>query len=181
MAEKAKRVAKMKKSVSTDGAVTFTPQDGTGTGDVKNAITIRATDFPKEMQGKLLSYGISQKFGDAYAGTKTVQDALGELKAMITTISNGEWQEKKEGSGPKAGATIRDLLALVTGEGGDKIAKALSITDATEVGCRDWFLAQSEETRKAITASPEIKKARATRLAAEADESSVPSLLSVLG
>ena len=170
------RNALAKKSY-TDSGVVFTFSDD---GD---AVTVDVSQFTPEIVAQLTLYGIAQKIGDAYAGTKTPQEARDEAESMVAQLVAGDWKAARESTGPKAGKTVRALFRIGERDGGaqKQLRKLLGMAkDITwEVSTvRTAVAAQSDDMRKAIAGSQEIKSELAT-MAAEDAANSGASLLNL--
>lgn len=114
-------------------------------------------DETRNARGCLEAMGSRQKFGDAAAGEKDVEDMFEEVKDTIDGFNAGKWSERREASG-LAGTSVL-LRALVIASGGKRTA-----TDA-----RDYLKQFDAKTKLALrrdkTLAPIIEQLEADKAA----------------
>lgn len=136
----AKRNEIAKKVVDVDaGTVAFTFADG-GT-----PIVVELSKVSDANQNRLALHGLSQKCGDSYAGAESIADAREAVLGVQEMLYSGEWSTRAPGE-PRV-AVLAEALARATGRTVEEAKAALAAMD--------------DETRKAISAHPGVKKARA--------------------
>lgn len=136
----AKRNEIAKKVVDVDaGTVAFTFADN-GT-----PIVVELSKVSDANQNRLALHGLSQKCGDSYAGAESIADAREAVLGVQEMLYSGEWSTRAPGE-PRV-AVLAEALARATGRTVEEAKAALAAMD--------------DETRKAISAHPGVKKARA--------------------
>lgn len=73
-------------------------------GEIEDVLIGR---FSEEIIGRLAIHGLSQKLGDSYAGVETVEEAVVNVKTLITQLSDGAWAVKVSTGGRLAEALAR--------------------------------------------------------------------------
>ncbi|MHB0978382.1 MAG: hypothetical protein ACYC1K_03235 [Minisyncoccota bacterium] len=136
----AKRNEIAKKAVDVDaGTVTFTFADGGA------PIVLELSKVSESNATRLALHGMSQKAGDSYAGTESIADARESVLGVQEMLYSGEWTTRAPGE-PRT-AVLAEALARATNRTVDEAKAALAAMD--------------EETRRAVSAHPGVKKARA--------------------
>lgn len=123
-------------------------------------LSVAFSDLNDEIKDRLFQHGLSQKVGDASAGTETVEEAIAETKRVIARLVAGDWKSVREaGAGPKIGLLV-EALARLTGR---------SVED-----CRMVVDSLEDDKRKALRGHQQIKAVmadiRAEREKAKAKE-----------
>lgn len=107
------KVATKSTDVKT-GSVTFTFTNG-------KALTVKVTDFPKEIQAHLAVHGMAAKIGDTYASAardaaESGQDAatVGFTMASgeVAKLMSGKWIERTAGGSVKYLDLVEPLIAV---------------------------------------------------------------------
>lgn len=143
---------KLNKTV-TDTGINFTFTNG-------EVLSISFAELSDEIKFRLMQHGLSQKGGDASAGTETVDEAIAETRRVLDRLRAGDWKSVREATGgsPKIGLLV-EALARVAGK---------SLTE-----CRDVVEGLDDDKKKALRAHSAIKAAmadiRAERERAKAD------------
>lgn len=153
----AKRNEIAKKTVDVEnGTVTIAFADG---GD---PIVTHLSKVPESNVVRLALHGMSQKEGDSYAGAESIADAREAVLGVQEMLYSGEWSTRAPGE-PRV-AVLAEALARATGRTVEEAKAALSAMD--------------EDTRKAVSAHPGVKKARAEMALekANAELASAPAL-----
>lgn len=83
--------------------------------------TVTVGDTKRNAREQLEAMGSRQKFGDAAAGEKDVEDMYEEVRDTIESFNDGKWSERREASG-LAGTSVL-LRALVLASGGKRSAE----------------------------------------------------------
>jgi NACalpha-BTF3-like transcription factor len=136
----AKRNEIAKKAVDVDnGTVTFTFADSGA------PIVVELSKVSVANQNRLALHGMSQKCGDSYAGAESIPDAREAVLGVQEMLYSGEWSTRAPGE-PRV-AVLAEALARATGRTVEDAKVALAAMD--------------EDTRKAVSAHPGVKKARA--------------------
>jgi hypothetical protein len=138
----AKRNEIAKKAVDVDnGTVTFTFADS------GSPIVVELSKVSAAKQTRLALHGLSQKCGDSYAGAESIPDAREAVLGVQEMLydDNMEWSTRAPGE-PRV-AVLAEALARATGRTIEEAKAALAAMD--------------EDTRKAVSAHPGVKKARA--------------------
>lgn len=76
-------------------------------------------------------HGASQKFGDAYAGDKDVDDAFESFSEVLQVAAAGKWSEETAGSGGGSSVLLKALVEL-TGKTIEEVRTILSETSQKE-------------------------------------------------
>lgn len=153
----AKRNEIAKKSVDTDnGTVTFAFADG------GSPIVVELSKVSDANVTRLALHGMSQKCGDSYAGAESIADAREAVLGVQEMLYSGEWSTRAPGE-PRV-AVLAEALARATGRTVEEAKTALAAMD--------------EDARKAVSAHPGVKKARAEMALekASAELASAPAL-----
>jgi hypothetical protein len=95
------QICKKELALGDSPAVTFNFANG-------NSVVVRPDDFPEAMQQHFLLYGISQKLGDAYAGSDSADEAQKHFADTIEKVREGNWTAPSAGAG-KTGQARTDL------------------------------------------------------------------------
>lgn len=136
----AKRNEIAKKKIDVDvGTVTFT------FADEGAPIVVDLSKVPETNIQRLALHGLSQKCGDSYAGVDSVAEAREAVLGVQEMLYSGEWSTRAPGE-PRT-AVLAEALARATNRTVDEAKAALAAMD--------------EETRRAVSAHPGVKKARA--------------------
>ncbi len=146
------RIKLATKVVSEDAkTVTF---NFNGAGEV----VVATADMPKDIQRRLLAHGLSQKLGDAYAkkGIDTPAAAMEEVQTVIAMLADGQWAQKREGGGGVAGGQTVTALHRIGERDPESMSTFMGGIEITKDNVRTWFVAQSDEAKKAMTGSPQI-------------------------
>ena len=164
----AKKIAK--KAVSDDGqSVSFVFEENAGSRIVS------IVDFPPDIQARFAQHGISQKIGDSYNKAETPAEALNELETLVAQLQKGDWRAASEG-GPKAGKTVTALFRIAERE--TKWARKFMGLETIDLpAVREWFASQTDEMKKTVSGSKEVK----LELAAMQTESANESGTSLMG
>ncbi len=99
-------------------------------------VTVRFSDFSHEIQQRLMLFGITEKVGNFYAGSKgSVATAMQLFDAGLENLYAGDWNAKADSSG----GILAEALARKTGR--DVLA------------CRDRITEMSDDDKKALRKS----------------------------
>lgn len=151
-----------KKSIDeTTGAVTFTFSNG-------ETRTVNMGDFPQPVQVQLAGFGISTKLGNAYAGVKSVDEAIEEFDTLYAQLARGDWRAVREGAGgAKGGKTVTALFRIAERQP-EWAQQFMSITEVTKSAVREWYVSQDDDMKKTVSTSRQIKAELAAMLSEEA-------------
>lgn len=94
--------------------------------------TISMADFQAEQQSQLGSYGISQKFGDSYAGAESPDEAVETFLATVEQVKSGEWTVRRGGGGAARITMLVEALARVTGKTEEEAQAKIATLDDDE-------------------------------------------------
>jgi hypothetical protein len=109
-------------------------------------VAINLDDIPEETKVQLMLHGISQKGGDSYAGTETIEDAIAALNGVRERLEKGEWTAGREGGGGKPQFTLLvEALNRATDEA------------VTIEMCREKVGQMDDEQQKELRGHPVIK------------------------
>ena len=98
----------------------------------KQTVTVSFSDFPEEIQARLLQYGIAQKLGDEYARAEGPEEARSAMEGLIERLKAGEWKQTREGGGGARTTMLAEALASVTGQPVDECqAKIAEMEDGS--------------------------------------------------
>lgn len=124
----------------TDSSIVITFANGI-------ALTVDFAQLSEDIKLQLMKHGLSQKLGDASAGTETVEEAISETQKVADRLIAGDWKSIREGSGaPKIGLLV-EALARVTQKDVDD--------------CRAVVEQLDDEQKKKLRAHPGVKAAMA--------------------
>ena len=131
-----------------------------------NVHSIKIADHPDEIYRCLGWFGISEKYGNSYAGAKGDADAAEEaFLSMQEQLQGGTWVEKAEG-GPRPSLIADAIIAALTAAGQDvDAARGTSIREkvkdkATRDGAlKDPVIKAQYEAIKAARAAERAKAA----------------------
>jgi hypothetical protein len=138
-----------KKSVNTEnGSVTFNFSNG-------KTATVSLFDFDSAMYQRFALHGMSQKFGDVYAGIKDPNEAFAAFQETVEAAKAGDWRQTAERTGD--GGAIIDAILRVRQAAGSDISRDEVVTK--------WS-GYDEATQKKVRSHPDIKAALA-QIAAE--------------
>lgn len=102
--------------------------------DFKNGESVTVT-IDQIVQWNLLErfavHGASQKFGDAYAGDKDVDDAFESFSEVLTVAAAGKWSEETVGGGGGSSVLLKALVEL-TGKTIEEVRTILGGTSQKE-------------------------------------------------
>jgi len=136
----AKRNEIAKKTVDVDsGSVTFT------FADEGAPVVVELSKVSDANMTRLALHGMSQKCGDSYAGAESIADAREAVLGVQEMLYSGEWSTRAPGE-PRT-SVLAEALARATGKTVEAAKAALDAMD--------------DDTRKAVSAHPGVKKARA--------------------
>lgn len=161
----AARTPKCTKKVREDlSGVDFDFVDGTSLG-------IALSDLPEEIVKNLALHGLSQKVGDSYAGTETVEDAISQANGVAARLKAGDWKAAREGGGGRPKITL--------------IVEALHRATGKELEeCRELVASMEDDAVKELKKHPQvhahitaINAERAAERAAKAAEDAGDSTL----
>ena len=135
-------------------------------------VTVSLDKIPKEIHSQILMHGLKQLVGDA-AAAKTgtpVPERIESMQEKIAQLYAGKFRADRESSGPQAGKRVRALFRVATAN--TKWAKKfMDLNEVTLPSVRDWHASQTDEMRKTIAQSQEIKTELATMAAEDAKDS----------
>lgn len=138
-----------------------------------DSVVASLSSIPSEIHAQILMHGLKQLIGDA-AAAKTgtpVPERLESMLAKVAQLYVGKFTAERKSSGPQAGKRLRAFFRLV--DANPKWGKKFTgLTDRTLDTIRTWYTDQTDEMRKAINASPEVKSELAAMAAEEAKDSS---------
>lgn len=117
-----------------NGAVSFTFADGDTT-------VIRVDDYEADMQRRFMLHGISQKHGDAFANSVSVDEAKEKFHTMLEQTLGGAWSTGKVNTT----AILVEALIRVTGK--------------TLEACRDVYAGLDDKAKRDMMKHPAIIKA----------------------
>ena len=130
---------KLTKELS-DEAISITFANG-------ETLTLAYSELSEEIKFRLFQHGLSQKAGDASAGTETVEEAISETKRVLDRLRAGDWKSVREAAaGPKIGLLVEALMRL---------------TGKSSEDCRMVVDSLDDDKRKALRAHQQIKAAMA--------------------
>ena len=141
-----------------------------------DVISVKLSDFSEEMQTCFSWYGLSQKFGDAYAGVKgDVADGIEEFESMMEQIISGTWvTEATAGIRP---SMVCDAIVAALEANGEKV------DDERRDAIREKI--KDPEKRKGATADPAVKaqleKIKADRAVTRAKDAAKKAKGQVIG
>lgn len=139
-----------KKSIDTDAqTVTFDFSDGTQT-------VVAVADLPEDIKVQLMLHGASQKLGDSYSGSESIEQAKAAFAAVLKQLQDGEWTVRGTSSGGARVTVLAEAIQRVTGR---------DLSEVTEM-----LAGLSDEQKKALRAHPQIKAAQAQINAERAQE-----------
>ncbi len=131
-----------------------------------NTHSVKLTDHPGDILSCLTFFGISEKYGNAYAGAKgDAGDAEEKFLSMQEQLRGGTWVEKAE-AGPRPSLIADAIIAALTAAG-EKVddARAASVREkvkdkATRDGAlKDPVIKAEYEAIKAARAALRAKEA----------------------
>jgi hypothetical protein len=99
--------------------------------------------IPDALLAKFAAHGAEQKLGDETAGLVDVDDALLAVDELIDRLYNGEWAQRKEGSGLAGTSILARALVEVTGKTAEEI--------------KTFLKAKSQAEKIALRNSPRVK------------------------
>lgn len=107
--------------------------------------TIRAEQFPQEMQNELLLHGMLQKFGDAAGGSPdlSAHDRSTNLAAQIKSVEGGVFASRAVG-GVRLGYLPEALVAVISEQNNGDLSQLQAVTegrpgDTLEEQLRDYL------------------------------------------
>ena len=141
-----------------------------------NTHTVAVNDHPENIVKCLTLFGISEKYGNAYAGAKGDSDVAEELfLSMQEQLTAGTWVSKADGVGPRPSMVADAIIAaiLATGDEVDEDRKAAIVDkvkdkDIRKAALKDPSIAAEYD---AIRAKKAAEKAEKSREAANESES----------
>ena len=74
---------------------------------------VMLADIPAEMTAYFLANGVSQKFGDCYAGANSVDEARGAWADLVAQVMEDKTWAKKGGAGSGSDLLIEALMVLL--------------------------------------------------------------------
>ena len=131
-----KRNAKCTKTVA-DNVVRFTFAN-------EKVLTFDPMKVTPEIGTSLMLHGASQKIGDSFAGSDTVDEAYEEAAEVLEQLYAGQWKAARAVGEPRTGLLV-EALARISGKDG-----------AT---CKLAVETMADEARKALRNDPRIKQA----------------------
>ena len=131
-----------------------------------NTHAVKRNDHNDEIRVCLEGFGVSEKYGNAYAGAKGDADAAEELfLSMQEQLKGGTWVERAEGLGPRP-SLIADAIIAALKESKQKV------DDARAAAIREKV--KDKAVREGALGDPAIKAhfeaAKAKRAAEKADK-----------
>ena len=104
-------------------------------------------DFPQEIRVCAEAHGYMAKFGDAYSGAKSVQEALDKHDDCVAQVLEGDWvTAAEEGGAPRKTQLVEAYIA----------AKAKRGVEITEADAIETVKGWDSDKRKEIAEIPEI-------------------------
>ena len=164
------RIQKTKKVIDLEaGTITISFPSSDSAED----IVVKAADLPEVNQMKSMFHGLSQKLGDATAGTP-VEECYTAVKAVAEALMDPEgWGRTASAAGPRI-TQLAEALAACTGKPVEEavaIVAELSEEDKKDLRSRPQIKAELTKI-KAAAAAKAAEKAAAE--AAEAGEFTLP-------
>jgi len=83
-------------------------------------IAVDVTKFPTNIQTAFMWHGMSQKLGDAYAGSpdESISDKIEKFETLLERLMDGEWTKGREGaSGPRTSLIFEAVVNVLTAKG----------------------------------------------------------------
>ena len=139
-----------------------------------NTHAVQTADHPGEILACLGWFGISEKYGNAYAGAKGDADTAEEaFLSMQEQLRGGTWVEKAEG-GPRPSLIADAIIAALTAAGqtvDDKrattVREKVKDKDTRDGALKDPVIKAQYEAIKAARAATRAKEAAAAAKGAE--------------
>ncbi len=136
-----------------------------------NTHNVKLSDHNPEILSCLTFFGVSEKYGNSYAGAKgDAGDAEEKFLSMQEQLKGGTWVEKAE-AGPRPSLIADAIIAALT-NAGEKVddARAASVREKVkDKATRDGALKDPviKAEYEAIKASRAIERAKAAKAAAK--------------
>ena len=125
-----------KKDYSNPEGVIFAFADGEN-------VEVTSSQFPAEIIGRLVQYGIAQKLGDEYAGAEGPEEARTAMTSLIERLQAGEWKQAREGGGGARTTMLAEALSRVTGQ---------DVSD-----CQEKIAGMEDDAVKALKGHPQVE------------------------
>lgn len=156
----AKRPAFSKREVDLDNnTVSFV------FGDDGEDVVVDPTEFPEEIQKRLVLHGMSQKGGDSFAGVKgNFQLARANLREVIDELRQGNWRSSGD-ERPRLGE-LAEAISRIKGIDLEKVKTAVEA--ASDEQRKNW--------RSNAAVKAEIAKIRAENAAKALEKAGVQEL-----
>ena len=149
------------------------------TAEGMETIVLDTALIPDSLREDIFMHGAKQLAGDAAANEDGIADKREGIASKFAQLVAGHFRAERESAGPKSGKTVRALFRVAAAhvKWFRKFAGLDSGTEITLEAVRNWHAAQSDEMRKTISGSKEVKSELAV-MAAEEAATSGTSLMS---
>ena len=131
-----KRNAKCTKTLP-NGTVLFTFANG-------QALTFDPVKVSDAIATDLILHGASQKIGDSFAGSESVDEAYEEASEVLEQLYAGQWKAARAAGEPRTGLLV-EALARISGK--------------DVATCKLAIETMADDARKALRNDPRIKQA----------------------
>jgi hypothetical protein len=164
MAKEAKAKKVYVSTTETDGKQSYFPEAEKLEFRFANGETVAVdpNEFDDSVRTAAMFHGLSQKLGDAYAGTKDAEDAHDKFMAMLEQIQSGNWLAERESAGPRISLIVQAIVA----------AKAAQGVEVSEKDVAETYQAMPKERQKTVLKdariNAEYQRIRAEQAAARA-------------